>query len=88
LYEGLPTGKQGRPKQYAGKINVKKPDSSYFKIAYEDEEIRILSAIVYCVALKRNIKLALTQYLSKDEQVRTTKLFESRVKVAIILYFC
>lgn len=77
LHEGLPTGKQGRPKQYDGKVNIKKPDLSRFKIAYEDKEIRILSAIVYCVALKRKVKLALTQYLDKDGKVKTTKLYFS-----------
>ena len=58
-----------------GKLDVKKTDLSYCKIAHEDVEIRLLSAVVYCVALKRNIKLALTQYLSQDGQVKTTKLY-------------
>jgi hypothetical protein len=77
LYEGEPTGKQGRPKQYDGKIEVKKPNLAYFKIAHQDEEIRIYSAIVYCVALKRKIKLALTQYLDQKGNIKTTKLYFS-----------
>jgi hypothetical protein len=32
---------------------------------------------MYCVALKRNIKLALTQYLDAQGVVKTTKLYFS-----------
>jgi Transposase DDE domain len=77
VYQGEKTGKQGRPKAYAGKVDVKKPDLTYFKIAHEDKKIRIYSAIVYCVALKRKIKLALTQYLEEDGSVESTKLYFS-----------
>lgn len=75
LYQGEASGKQGRPKQYAGKIDVKKPDRHYFELSYQADEIRIYGAIVYSVALKRKIKLALTQYLDKKGKVKTTKLY-------------
>lgn len=77
LYFGEPTGKRGAKKKYSGKINVKKPDLTYFKIAHQDKEIRIYGAVVYSVALKRKIKLALTQYLDEKGNVKTTKLYFS-----------
>jgi hypothetical protein len=53
LYQGERTDKAGRPQEYAGKIDPKKPDKQYFDIVYEDEKIRIFSVVVYAVALKR-----------------------------------
>jgi Transposase DDE domain len=77
LYRGKGSGKQGRPRQYAGKVDAKKPNKSYFELAYQDDKIRIYGAIVYAVALKRNIKLALTQYLDEKGEVKTIKLYFS-----------
>lgn len=75
LYQGGPSGKQGRPRQYAGKIDIQKPDLDYFKLAHSDEKIRIYGAIVYAKALKRKVKLALTQYLDEKGDVKKTKLY-------------
>jgi Transposase DDE domain len=75
LYQGESSGKPGRPRQYAGKVDVKNPDKNYFERSYQDDKIRIYGAVVYAVALKRNIKLALTQYLDEQGAVKTSKLY-------------
>jgi len=75
LYQGKASGKQGRPRQYAGKVIAKKPDTNYFELSYQDEKIRVYGAVVYCVALKRKVKLALTHYLNEKGEVKTTKLY-------------
>jgi Transposase DDE domain len=73
LYQGGVGHEQGRPRQYAGKIDSQKPDENYFELSHQDDKIRVYGAIVHSVALKRKIKLALTQYLDERGKVKTTK---------------
>ena len=77
LYMGRPTGNKGRPKQYAGKINVKQIDKRRVTKEYEDEEVRIYAAVVNSVGLKRNVKLCYVEFLNSGGGVNTTKMFFS-----------
>lgn len=70
LYEGPPTGQRatsqrGRPRQYGAYVNWRAVDFSYFQLAHQDRELRIYSAVLYCPFLKRQVKLAYTQYLDE-----------------------
>lgn len=58
LYRGPKRVGKGAPKQYDGKINLKKPDLSRFDLVQESATERIYSALVNCVFLKRTIRLA------------------------------
>jgi hypothetical protein len=75
LYPEEASGKPGRPRQYAGKVDTKNPNKNYFELSYQDDKIRIYGAVVYAVALKRKIKLALTQYLDEQGKVKAPKLY-------------
>lgn len=75
LYTGLPSGKPGKPRQFDGKIIAKKPDLSHFTCVHQDKELRIYEAVVYAKALKRKVKLALTQYFDDKGNIKTTKLY-------------
>lgn len=76
LYQGAPTGKKGRPKKYAGKIDVHNIKSKSFDFVSEDQDALIHSAVVYSKSLKRNILLARVNYKSgRDKQ--TVKLYFS-----------
>ena len=78
IHDEKPTGKRGRPKQYAGKVDIKNPAMNHFRIVYQDSKIRIFSAIVFAKALGRKIKLALVQYLQEDTpKITSTKLYFS-----------
>ncbi len=77
IYQGEPTGKRGRPQLYDGKIDITRPDMNHFQKVYQDNEYIILSAVVHAKALKRNIKLALVQYLNQDGTVKNTKIYFS-----------
>ena len=77
LYTGPKSGKRGRPRQFAGKVDFSKPDFDYFKLSYQDQELRIYSAVLYCPFLKRNIRLAYTQYLNAASLPTHYKLFFS-----------
>ena len=66
LYQGKQTGKKGRPKKYAGKIDYNILDEEYFTQIYvDDEKTQIYSAIVYSKSLKRKVKLVVAFYKNK-----------------------
>ncbi|MBK8501551.1 MAG: transposase [Saprospiraceae bacterium] len=77
LYNGRQTGSKGRPKQYAGKINVKRIDKRRVTQEYEDDDVRIHAAVVNSVGLKRNVKLCYVEFLNTTGEVNTTKMFFS-----------
>jgi hypothetical protein len=75
-YYGEKTGRQGRPKQFDGKVDVKNLDTNYFSLDLSTEEIKIYSAVVYSKAFKRDIKLAVAIFY-KDGKVIARKLYFS-----------
>lgn len=77
LYKGPRKKGRGAPRKYDGKIDVDNPDIERFELAYQDEEIRIYSAVVNYKFLKRNIRLAYSQFLDKEGEVKNYKLFFS-----------
>ena len=76
LYMGPPTGKRGRPRKYAGKIDTANIDIGYFKLIEQNQETTVYSAVVYSKAMKRNIRLVHVTYTS-DKRKLTRKLYFS-----------
>lgn len=76
IYQGEPTGKKGRPQKYAGKVNAYNFNMYYFTEIFSDKEMKIYSAIVYCKAFKRDIKLAVAIFYKDGKEV-TRKLYFS-----------
>ena len=76
-YKGPKAKSKGRPRQFAGPVNFTQPDFDYFDLSYQDEELRIYSGIVNCPFLKRDIKLAYTQYLDERGHPTAYKLYFS-----------
>ena len=77
LFHGSQAGGRGRPKQYAGKIDVNNIDRRRITKEYEDDAIRIYSAAVNCVGLQRNVKLAHVEYLDAAGKSTSTKMYYS-----------
>lgn len=77
LYRGPKTGQPGRPREFDGRVDLSKPDLTHFTVSHQDEELIVYSAVVNCPFLKRNIKLAYTQYLDADGQPAHYKLYFS-----------
>jgi len=75
-YYGEKTGKQGRPKQFNGKVDVKNLNTNYFSLDLSTEDIKIYSAVVYSKAFKRDIKLAVAIFY-KDGKEIARKLYFS-----------
>lgn len=65
LYKGAQKVGRGRPKQYDGKVNWKKPRPDKFKLVYQDKEQSIYDATLYCVFLKRQLRIAYVVYHNK-----------------------
>jgi hypothetical protein len=76
LHQGGATGKRGRPKVYAGKVDIHNPAMNHFTLVHQDTQIRIWSAIVFVKSWGRKVKIALTQYLQEDSsKIKATKIY-------------
>ena len=75
-FNGKQSGK-GRPKKYGAKVDLSKIDKRVFKKECDDAQLTIYSAVVYSVSLKRNIRVAYTEFKDTHGKVRATKLFFS-----------
>ncbi len=64
------TGKKGAPRKYAGKINLKELDLSYFTQFSYTEKIDAFSAIVYSKALKRDILLVVERFTCAEKVIQ------------------
>lgn len=69
LYKGPKRMGKGAPKQYDGKINLKKPDLTRFDLVQASVRERIYSALVNCPFLKSTIGLAYVKQLSQQGEV-------------------
>lgn len=77
IYNGPKRIGRGRPQKYSGKVDVNKVDKRIIKKVFQDSEHIIYEGVVYAVSLKRNIKLAYTEYLNDTGQVTNTVLYYS-----------
>ena len=59
------------------KVDLSKIDKRVFKKECDDAQLTIYSAVVYSVSLKRNIRVAYTEFKDTHGKVRATKLFFS-----------
>jgi len=92
LYNGPLTGKRGAPKKFDGKIDCSNLSMNHFKLEYQDQEMKVYGAIVYSVAFKKKIKIAVVQYLSGNgDKIKATKIyFSSNLKqesIEILTYY-
>lgn len=76
LYQGPKRAGKGAPRKYDGKIKVDQPDLTRFALSYQDDQLLIYSAVVYCKFLKTNIRLAYTRFLGEGK-LKSYKLFFS-----------
>jgi hypothetical protein len=74
LFDAPQTGQRGRPRKFAGKIDVKNIDKEYFALIGNTDKSIIHSAIVYSKSLKRSIRLVHVVYLNEKGK-ETYKLY-------------
>lgn len=74
-YNGPKREGRGAPKKYAGKVDWKKPDPNDFTLVYQENDIKVYQALLYCVFLKRNISVSFCQQLNVDGTVKSYKIY-------------
>jgi len=99
IYRGAQKPGKGRHKKYDGKVDRKNPNMEYFILEETTDEYQIFSALVYCKAFKRKIRLALVvfykngkatarkMYFSTDTDLTASKVFNyyrSRFQIEFI----
>lgn len=58
---------RGRPREYDGKVFYKELSSKHMNLISQTDKQRLYEATIYCVSLKRKIKLALVQNFKKGK---------------------
>ncbi len=77
LYASKQNRGKGRPKKYAGKVNLQNIDKRRFRLVEQTQELRIYECTVHCVMLQTLVKVAYVEFLDKDGCVQTRKIFMS-----------
>lgn len=80
-FEGTKTGLPGAPRKYTGKVDLSKPEFDFVKDL--EDGYKLYTKVVYCVRLKRKIRLAyLTNgkskslYFSTDWDLSAEKIYQ------------
>lgn len=77
LYTGEQKPGRGRPKKYGDKVDLNNIDKSIFKPVESTTELKIYECMVYCVMLKRNVKVAYVEFNNQKGEVHMRKIFMS-----------
>jgi hypothetical protein len=67
LYTGQQASGAGRPREYAGKINLKEIDQTKLLKCYQDDQFALYEGVVNAKKLKRNIKLCYLGLLAEGQ---------------------
>ena len=76
LYDGPKTGKRGRPKKFAGDVELKSLDMNIFE-AFISGDVTIYSAVVWAVSLKRNVRVVIADFNDPGKKTQSRKVFFS-----------
>ena len=82
LYTGLRTGKAGRPKRFAGKVDWK--DLSDWTLEPSNQECSIRSKIVYAPALKRDVLVVCITWFTTTIKNRREVLFSTNLEMSAL----
>jgi IS4 transposase len=87
VYKGIKSKGRGRPKVYGNKIDLKQIDKRKWKKCYQTEEMTGYERILYCVALKQQVKVV---YVHKPETTGYEVLLSTDMELSgskIIAYY-
>lgn len=89
-YLGKQLKQRGRPRKYAGKVDLRNPDPQYFRTCLKDKNEIAYEARVYAKALKRWVKVVIV-HTYKAGKIKRVKVFfstqESMQGTDILLYY-
>ncbi len=76
-YLGKPSKGRGRPRKFAGKVDVRNLDEQHFKPIIKEPDFIAYEAIVFSRALKRWVKVVVVHYLNDDGTLNKVKIYFS-----------
>jgi hypothetical protein len=88
LYRGAQKQGKGRHKKYDGKVDIEKPNMDYFILEETTDGYQIFSALVYCKAFKRNIRLALVVFYKNGKETARKIYFSTDTNLTASIVFC
>lgn len=75
------TGKRGRTKINGDKVDFSSLDNKHFSIEKENDDIRIQTAVVYAVALKRIVRVVFVEFLKKRKTTSSKVYFCTNIEM-------
>jgi hypothetical protein len=81
-YEGEQTGGKGRPKQYAGKIDIKNVSTQHFNILKSDDEEIVYQGIAHVRSLKRWCRVVIINTLKEGEVHKAVVYFSTDTQMS------
>jgi hypothetical protein len=91
IFTGEQNGKKGANKKYDGKFNLKSINMNHFVEVISENDLKVYSAIVYSVAFKRNIKIAVAVFSKDGKQTKRKIYFSTELALSgekIFRYYC
>ena len=76
-YVGPPLKGRGRPRKFAGRVDVKNLDLQHFKPIVQETDFIAYEAVVFSKALRRWIKVVVVHYLKDDKSIKAVKIYFS-----------
>ena len=87
LYHGPQKTGRGRPKLYAGKVDKQAPEPEYFVLEEDKPECQVFSAVVYCKAFKRKIRVALVVFYKNGKETTRKMYFSTDLSLTAVQIF-
>jgi len=75
------TGKKGRTKTNGDKINFTCLDKKHFSIESESDNMRIQTAVVYAVALKRVVRVVFVEFIKNGKTINSKVYFSTNIEM-------
>jgi hypothetical protein len=90
-FTGEQNGKKGANKKYDGKFNLKSLKMNHFTEVVSKDNVKVYSAIVYSVAFKRDIKIAVAVFYKDGKEITRKIYFSTHLDLSgdkIFSYYC
>lgn len=91
IFTGEQNGKKGANKKYDGKFNLKSINMNHFVEVISENDLKVYSAIVYSVAFKRDIKIAVAMFYKDGKETNRKIYFSTHLELSgekIFRYYC
>lgn len=75
------TGKQGRTKTNGDKVNFSCLDNKHFRIEKENDDLRIHTAVLYALALKRTVRVVFVEFLKNGKTTSSKIYFSTNIQM-------